>query len=61
MRAEKQEYMMEHTEAVKAAMREWKDAIVYFENINDPELIDYAAYCIETARRKYEYLLKRGG
>lgn len=61
MRTEKQTLAPEPADAVKAALREWKDAITYFENVKDPELVDYAAFCIETARRKYVYLLKHKG
>ena len=49
-----------YEQSVQAALREWKDAVEYFESVRDPELIDFAAYGIETARRKYMFLLKRG-
>ena len=61
MKIDKQRYVTEHEDAVRIAMHEWKEAVAYFENVKDPELIDYAAYRIETARRRYEYLLKRRG
>lgn len=43
---------------VQAALQEWKDATRYFESVRDPELIDYAVYGMEAARRKYMFLLK---
>lgn len=45
------------SEHVKKALQDWKAATVYFENVSDPALIDYAAYDMEAARRKYVYLL----
>ncbi len=48
-------------EAIHAALQEWKNAVTYFESVNDPELIDYAAFGIEAARRKYVFLLKHNG
>lgn len=54
----------EHTEnkqdlvdSVHAAQQEWHAAQTYFENVSEPELVDYAIYKLETARRKYMYLL----
>lgn len=54
----------EHTEdkqelvdSVHAARQEWQAAQTYFENVSEPELVDYAIYKLETARRKYMYLL----
>ena len=31
----------------------------FFNNVNDPDLVDYAIYDVEAARRKYQYLLKK--
>lgn len=45
-------------ERVSAALSAWKDAERYFDNVSDPELIGFAAYEIEAARRKYLFLLK---
>lgn len=44
---------------VHDARDEWNAAQNYFENVSDPELVDYAIYKIEAARRKYMYLLKQ--
>lgn len=41
------------------AWEQWQSAIRYFENVSDPELIDYAIYDIEAARRRYIYMLRR--
>lgn len=45
--------------SVQDAWDEWHGAQNYFENVSDPELVDYAIYKIEAARRKYVYLLKQ--
>lgn len=45
------------TELAQKALRDWKAATVYFENVDDPALVDYAAYDMEAAKRKYMYLL----
>lgn len=45
--------------AVDKAKQEWKDAYNYFNEVTDPDLIEYATYLIETTRRKYIYLVKK--
>lgn len=40
------------------ALEEWEDAELYFQNVTEPELIDYAIYNMEASRTKYLYLLK---
>lgn len=44
---------------VRQALKEWKDAENYFDHVRDPDLVEYAAYCIQTAKRRYLCLLKR--
>ncbi|NLU37154.1 MAG: DUF2508 family protein [Clostridiales bacterium] len=44
-------------ESVQAAQQEWQDAQAFFENVCEPELVDYAIFKMETAKRKYMYLL----
>jgi len=44
---------------VHEAREEWQTALNYFENVSDPELVDFAIYRVEAARRKYMYLLKQ--
>ncbi|HHU63678.1 MAG TPA: YaaL family protein [Clostridiales bacterium] len=41
------------------AKKDWMAAQNFFENVTDPDLIDYAIYDIEAAKRKYMYLLKQ--
>ena len=49
------EYMLE---AQKAKL-EWEAAQNYFDNISDPDLVDFAIYDLEAAKRKYVYLMKK--
>lgn len=44
---------------VRAALKEWRDAENYFDHVREPDLVEYAAYCIQTAKRRYLCLLKR--
>ena len=41
--------------SVHAAKQEWQAAQTYFENVSEPDLVDYAIYKMETARRKYMF------
>jgi len=43
------------------ALQAWKDASRFFESAGDSELIDYAIYDMEAARRKYMFLLRQKG
>jgi hypothetical protein len=43
---------------IRDALQKWKDAVAYFENVDDPELIEYAVYEMEAAKRRYIFLLK---
>ena len=47
------------TADVNEALKAWKESVRYFENVKDPELVDFAIYEMEAARRKYMFLLKR--
>ncbi|WDV45967.1 DUF2508 family protein [Clostridiaceae bacterium M8S5] len=44
---------------LQKAKDEWEKAQIYFNNVTEPELIDYAIYNMEAAKIKYFYLLKR--
>jgi len=43
---------------VYSALKTWKDSVNYFENADDPDLVDFAIYDMEAAKRKYIFLLK---
>ena len=49
----------EYEAAAKKALQVLQAAERYFNAISDPELVEYAAYEIEAARRKYEYMLRK--
>lgn len=49
----------EYTEGARKALRELQSAERYFNAISDPELVEYALYEIEAARRKYEYMMRK--
>jgi hypothetical protein len=44
---------------IEAALAEWKAAQRYFENVQDADLLEYAIYDMEAAKRKYVLLLRR--
>ncbi|MDR0841033.1 MAG: YaaL family protein [Christensenellaceae bacterium] len=44
---------------IEAALAAWKSAQRYFENVQDTDLVDFAIYDMEAARRKYVLLLRR--
>ena len=45
---------------VKKAFSDWQAAENYFDNVAaDPDLIDFAIYDIEAAKKKYAYMLKK--
>jgi len=46
-------------EAISQAQREWHEARIMFNQVNEPELIDHAIYTVEAAEKKYTYLIKK--
>lgn len=46
-------------ESLGEAHREWRFAKLFFNNVNDPDLIDFAIYNLDATEKKYIYLLKR--
>ncbi len=46
-------------EDVKQAYSDLKAAENYFDNVDDPDLIDFAIYDLEAAKKKYAYMLKK--
>lgn len=49
----------EYTDETLKALEEWHAAESYFNSIDDPDLVEYALYEMEAARRKYEYLMRK--
>jgi hypothetical protein len=60
---EKREFEHQHYEdcfrIVEQARREWQEANMKFEQATDPDLIDSTIYAIESAEKRYVYLLKK--
>jgi len=44
---------------IEGAKKEWTDAKNIFENVSQPDLVDYAIYKVEAAEKKYIYLLRQ--
>ncbi len=44
---------------LEMACREWKYAKLYFNCVNDPDLIDHAVFYMGATEKKYTYLLKQ--
>lgn len=49
----------EYTGDALKALDEWHAAENFFNSIDDPDLVEYALYELEAARRKYEYLMRK--
>ncbi|MFZ5943172.1 MAG: DUF2508 family protein [Bacillota bacterium] len=45
-------------EMIQNAKEEWLDAKEFFEEVTDPVLIDHAIHRMESAEKRYIYLLK---
>ncbi|QEK13410.1 DUF2508 family protein [Crassaminicella thermophila] len=45
-------------DTIRSAHDEWKNAEAFFQNVTDPDLIDYAIYRVEAAKTRYTYLMK---
>jgi hypothetical protein len=50
---------VEFINTLQQAREEWLAAQNFFNSVNDPDLVDYAIYGVEAARRKYMYLIKQ--
>ncbi|WMJ78274.1 MULTISPECIES: YaaL family protein [unclassified Sedimentibacter] len=44
---------------LESARKEWEEAKNIFENVSEPDLVDYAIYNVEAAEKKYIYLLRQ--
>lgn len=45
--------------SLENAKKEWEETKNIFENVSEPDLVDYAIYNIEAAEKKYVYLLRK--
>lgn len=48
-----------YRDAARQALNDWQAAVNYFDRVSDPDLVEYASFQIEAARRKYECLMRR--
>ena len=55
----KEDQQEQRAAQVLRAMEQWQEAQRYVESVSDTDLVDYAIYEAEAARRKYMLLLKR--
>lgn len=46
-------------ENLKKAKQDWENAKNIFENVSNPDLVDYAIYNVDAAEKRYMYLLKQ--
>lgn len=44
---------------INQALLDWKMAVDYFEQVSDPDMVDYAIYSINAAKSRYDYLIKK--
>ncbi|OPJ64662.1 YaaL family protein [Clostridium oryzae] len=56
-KSERSKTEKELIEAINDAVYQLENARYFFENVNDPKLIDYAIYMEEAAKARYGYLL----
>lgn len=49
----------EFLKILKEAHTDWKNTELYFQNVTEPDLIDFAIYQMEAAKTKYIFLLKQ--
>ena len=49
----------DYTDEARKAYADWQAAENYFDNVADPDLVDFAIYDIEAAKKKYVYLLRK--
>ncbi len=45
-------------DTIQSAHEEWENAELFFQNVSDPDLVDYAIYRLQAAKTKYDYLIK---
>ncbi len=45
--------------SIETARKEWEDAKNIFENVTNPDLIDYAIHKVDATEKRYTYLLKQ--
>lgn len=56
---EKDKEREESLENIRLAHKQWKAKELYFQEVTDPDLVDYAIFELEASKLKYIYLLKK--
>ncbi len=56
---EKNKEREEILENIRLAHKQWKAKELYFQEVTDPDLVDYAIFELEASKLKYIYLLKK--
>lgn len=56
---ESSESLPDLVEELEQAWWDWKRARLYFDNVTDPDLIDFAIFNMGASEKKYIYLLKQ--
>jgi hypothetical protein len=46
-------------EEIEEARREWRLALRYLGSVQDPELVEHAAYLVKATERRYLFLVRR--
>lgn len=58
-KTEKDKEREEMLEIIKLAHNQWKARELFFQEVTDPDLVDYAIHELEASKLKYFYLLKK--
>jgi len=45
--------------SIECARKDWEDAKNIFENVTNPDLVDYAIHKVDATEKRYTYLLKQ--
>lgn len=59
IKAQETEDTMDIFDSIENAKKNWEDAKNIFENVINPDLIDYAIYNVDATEKRYTYLLKQ--
>jgi len=59
VKTQEKEDLTDIYDSIEHAKKNWEDAKNIFENVTNPDLIDYAIYNVDAAEKRYTYLLKQ--
>jgi hypothetical protein len=52
-------YEVEQEDTAENALIQWKNAVSFFNEVTEPDMVEFAILRISAARKKFEYLLKK--